>query len=293
MHKPVLALLAALSISAAPLAAGATPIDIAQVDAAATEMLATEAPGLAIAVVRDGRLIYERSYGQAQLGGAPVEADTVFRLASVTKVFTAAAILQLEAQGRLALADPLSEYVPELPQAGHVTLGQLLTHTGGLPEFTEAADYPDHRPRDHSQAEMIAWIAGLEPDFNFEPGTAWAYSNSGYVLLGTVIERVTGLPLGEAYQQLLGAGAAGLTPGLRPGGRAAGGGLPPRSGRLDRRPADQHDHPRRRGRIGRDGDRHRAGAGRPVPNGSRPECARRADGDRPPGRRAADALGHA
>ena len=212
MHKPVLALLAALSISAAPLAAGATPIDIAQVDAAATEMLATEAPGLAIAVVRDGRLIYERSYGQAQLGGAPVEADTVFRLASVTKVFTAAAILQLEAQGRLALADPLSEYVPELPQAGHVTLGQLLTHTGGLPEFTEAADYPDHRPRDHSQAEMIAWIAGLEPDFNFEPGTAWAYSNSGYVLLGTVIERVTGLPLGEAYQQLLGAGAAGLTP---------------------------------------------------------------------------------
>lgn len=209
MAKILPGFLSALVLLAPTPLSFAAPVETPGLEAVVRPTLGAEAPGVAVAIVREGRLLHQMALGDAG-HGRPVRPDTVFRLASVTKVFTAAAILQLEAQGRLSLSDRLSAHVPEIPASERVSLAQLLNHTGGLPEFTEAADYAAHRSRDHSAADMIQWIADLEPDLAFEPGDAWAYSNSGYVLLGIVIERVTGQPLAVAYETLLGAGVSGL-----------------------------------------------------------------------------------
>jgi CubicO group peptidase (beta-lactamase class C family) len=205
----VLALVSGAS-SAHAACAGPDPALVAKVE----PLLAKVRPGVAVEVVRAGKTLLSCADGVADLEhGAPVTADTVFRLASVTKPFTAAAVLELAEQGKLSLADPLSRWVPELPAYGAVTLEQLLTHTAAVPDFTEDASYPEHRARDHSPEAMLTWIGQLARVEKAEPGTAWRYSNSGYVLLGVVIARASGLPLAKAYRTLLldPAGASGVT----------------------------------------------------------------------------------
>jgi CubicO group peptidase (beta-lactamase class C family) len=174
----------------------------ARIDALAAEALATGTPALSVAIrCDDGG--FARAYGVANLEtGARATPRTEFRLASVTKQFTAAAVLKLAEQGSVRLDDPLSKYVPEMPGAERVTLYQLLTHTSGLADFTEDASYESHRPRDHTSAQLIEWLGPLPP--NFAPGTGWRYTNTGYLMLGMIIERVTGLPLQQAYDRLLG-----------------------------------------------------------------------------------------
>ena len=137
-------------------------------------------PGVAVGVVRDGRVTAIRVAGAADVAsGSPITPSTIFRLGSVTKSFTALAILQLHEQGRLSLADPLSKYVPDYPHASRITVEQLLAHTAGVPDFLPMEEV-FKRPLD------------------FDPGTRINYSNSGYLLLGRVVERASGLPW-EAY----------------------------------------------------------------------------------------------
>jgi CubicO group peptidase (beta-lactamase class C family) len=154
--------------------------------------------GLAIGLARRGR-ITAGAYGFANLETAtPAATDSIFRIASITKTFTATAIMLLRDRGKLRLNQPLSDFFPAIASASQITLYQLLSHTsglhdyvrGGLPKAAEAWRTPD---------EFAAGVAGMDPLRDFDPGTRYSYSNSGYILLGGVIEKVSGL----SYQAFL------------------------------------------------------------------------------------------
>lgn len=118
---------------------------------------------------------------------------TVFRIGSVTKEFTAAAVLLLGERGKLSIDDPLRKYFPDFPRGGEVTLRHLLTHTSGIHNYTSLADFgPISSRQDRPAADMVKYIAGSKPLYEFNPGTGWSYSNSGYMLLGAMVEKVSG-----------------------------------------------------------------------------------------------------
>lgn len=127
-------------------------------------------------------------------GGAPATADSPFRIASITKMFVAVVALQLVQEGRLGLDDRLAPYVPGFPGGDRITIRQLLNHTSGVPDYGRTAHFGkrllDDRQRRWSTDEVLALVTGVRPDF--APGTDYLYSNTGYVLLGRVIEAVTG-----------------------------------------------------------------------------------------------------
>lgn len=158
--------------------------------------------GLSLAVARGDRLIVDRGYGIADLEwNAPVDASTIFRIGSMTKPYTAAAILKLAEQSKLGLDDPLSRYVPEFDTGGRtVTIRQLLNHTSGIPEYTtQSGFFAKLAPLNLSDAELLQLVSGKP--FDFEPGTAWRYSNTGYYLLGMIIAKASGQPYAAFMQE--------------------------------------------------------------------------------------------
>jgi len=162
------------------------------VDAA---MRARPSAGVTVAVLRGRDTLVLRGYGMADVENhVPAGAQTAYRIGSVTKQFTASAVLRLVEQGRIGLDDEVTRYLADAPVQGHrVTIRQLLNHTSGMPSYTDAA--ARWRPRwgeDLSPAGVLA-IAAAD-SFNFAPGTAFRYNNSGYVLLGMLLEKVTGQP---------------------------------------------------------------------------------------------------
>ena len=122
-----------------------------------------------------------------------------FRIGSVTKQFTAALILKLVSAGKLSLSDPAQEHLPTLSTHEPFTVLELLNHTAGVRD----GDYDTAGLRQHTQIEVAERIAGQKPFFDFRPGTAWLYSNANYILIGAVVEQVTGMPLAEAAARLL------------------------------------------------------------------------------------------
>ena len=166
-------------------------------------------PGLAVLVRQDGKTVFARGYGVRDLRSrARVDPDTSFRLASVTKQFTAMAVMLLVHDGQLRYEDALTDVFPAFPAYGRaVTIRHLLTHTSGLPDYedlmaeAEKGRAPiwtaEHQIRDD---EVFALLRG-ETKGRFAPGTSWAYSNSGYVVLGLVVARVSGKPFGEFLRQ--------------------------------------------------------------------------------------------
>ena len=153
-------------------------------------------PGASVLVLKDGEPVVRRSFGLADVEqGVAAAPETNYRLASITKQFTAAAILLLAEDGKLALDDRAREWLPSLPESNDaITLRHLLTHTGGL------VDYEEIMPADLEQplrdADVLELQAG-ESRLYFEPGTAWRYSNGGYALLALIVERASGLPFPE------------------------------------------------------------------------------------------------
>lgn len=188
----------------APTPARAKPVDnpyAAKIDALVDAVLADhKAVGLAVAVARGDQLLVAKGYGFADVAHhTPVTADTVFRIGSVTKQFTAVAILQLVERGDLRLTDDIRTYVPEFPaKSKPVTIEHLLTHTSGIPSYTNAANWIELGARHMSHAQMLALFA--DAPLEFDPGTRWEYSNSNYYLLGMVIEKVTGKPYAEVIR---------------------------------------------------------------------------------------------
>ena len=177
---------------------------VTAIEASIRKTMSQGAPGMIVGVAHHGQPLFVQSYGTANLEhDVPVRRATVFKLASVTKQFTAAALLRLVQRGRLSLDDELARLVPELPQASTVTLRQLLVHTSGLPDYAEDPEGQRTKSVARTSQDMVEWIARLEPKFQFEPGTRWAYSNSNYALLGVVIERVSGKSLEVFFREEL------------------------------------------------------------------------------------------
>lgn len=155
-------------------------------------------PGASILIARGDKVIYERQVGLANVEHSiPLGPKSVFSAGSITKQFTAAAILQLEEQGKLNCGDPLAKYLPSLalPEAP-ITLHQLLTHTSGVPDYPRIKEIRQNIRNEPSVTEIINRV--LEEPLDFSPGTDYRYSNTGFLLLGKVIEAASGMPY-EAY----------------------------------------------------------------------------------------------
>lgn len=161
-----------------------------------------DTPGCALAVMDGGRVVYSRGYGMAHLEhGVRITPETVFNVASVSKQFTAASIALLARQGRLSLDDGVRKHVPELPAyAEPITVRHLVHHTSGLRDYTELVELSDDRIENVHTDDDILRILGRQKGLNFKPGERFLYSNSGYVLLGVVVERVTGKSL-RAFEE--------------------------------------------------------------------------------------------
>lgn len=172
-----------------------------QIDQMLTNTFKVTEPGAAVIVMRDGQVILRKGYGLANLElGVPVAPEMVFRLGSITKQFTAVSILMLAEAGKLALSDDVTKYLPDYPTHGQsITLENLLTHTGGVKDLEFLPARLAVARQDLTPTELIALFKD-EP-LDFAPGTQWAYSNSGYILLGAIIEKVSGLSYAEFVQQ--------------------------------------------------------------------------------------------
>lgn len=159
----------------------------------------------AVLVSEDGETLFEGAYGEAdRLSGEPNTIETGFQIASITKTFTAAQIMQLRNDGAFTLDDPVSALLPDFADqldSGEtpVTIGQLLNHTAGIPDFLDLYDMFDVENYPDSLDILLEGIAA-EP-LGFEPGTEFGYSNSGYLYLGRIIEAVTGQPWEEALRE--------------------------------------------------------------------------------------------
>ena len=151
-----------------------------------------------VLVARGGHILFRQSYGMANYElRVSNSSATRYHIASVSKPFTAAAILQLQEQGRLRLSDHVSRYVPDFPNGDRITLDNLLTHTSGIPDINGLQDYDAFARSPHTVEQLVAKFAGLQ--LEFEPSTDQRYSNSNYNLLAFVLEKITG----ESYEDYL------------------------------------------------------------------------------------------
>ena len=155
-------------------------------------------PGLSVGVAIGGRRVFVAGFGMANLEhGVAASSGTVYEVASLTKTFTAALILLLAHEGRLKLDSPVTDYVGQLPDAWKdVTLRHILTHVSGLPSYTSEEKFWEETRRDWSPRDIIALVAAR--DLLYKPGTDHHYDNTGYILLGLVVEEVTGQDFAEA-----------------------------------------------------------------------------------------------
>jgi CubicO group peptidase (beta-lactamase class C family) len=148
------------------------------------------APSVEIAVLRDGQVVYQKGFGVRNVEDAvPPDDHTRYPIGSNTKQFTATSILMLRDQGKIRLDAPLATYLPEIPHAKQVTIRNLLMHTGGYAEFTAREDFDEVGARPATAAQVVA--ASVRQPLAFKPGTERQYSNTGYLLLQMVIERVS------------------------------------------------------------------------------------------------------
>jgi CubicO group peptidase (beta-lactamase class C family) len=173
--------------------------EAAALDKVLTDRLAPGEPGCSAAVMRHGKLLRAASQGLADLGTRqPLDANSIFNIASVSKQFTAFSILLLEDRKALSLDDPLIKYVPELSASARgVTLRHLLHHMGGLRDYTVLLMLRGRRMSDGATQFETLQTLGRQRGVNFPAGARYEYSNSGYVLLGTVVERVSGRRIRE------------------------------------------------------------------------------------------------
>jgi CubicO group peptidase (beta-lactamase class C family) len=143
-----------------------------------------------VLVARKGKIIYEKAFGMADREwNVPNTIDTKFEIGSITKQFTASCVLQLANEGKLSLDDKLSKYFPDFPKSDTVSIHMLLTHTSGIKNYTELPEFGKMASLPIEKDTMVAMIR--KQAYNFSPGTKWNYSNSGYFLLGVIIEKVT------------------------------------------------------------------------------------------------------
>ena len=196
------AALAALTASAAAAAPARADAPAERVDRIMAAHARSDGPGCAVGVSRDGELLLARGYGLANLDHrVPNDPGTVFDVGSVSKQFTAAALLLLAEEGRLSLDDPVRRHIPELPDYGvPLTLRHLIHHTGGVRDYLELMELAGMRAHDAYGLRDLLELITRQRELNFPPGREHLYSNSGYILLAVVAERAAGEPLGALLE---------------------------------------------------------------------------------------------
>ncbi len=198
------AALTALTAQAATAATAPTPAEFATyAETVLADAYPTDAPGVAVLVMRGDEVLYRGARGEADVeGDVPLKPGDMFRIGSVTKQIASAGLLTLVDAGRVSLADPLSKYLPDYPGAANITIEQLLNHTSGIKSYTEIPGVMEGPiQRDLTTAQLVDYFKNETPAF--APGEAWAYNNSGYVLVGAVIEAASGQPWHEYLEQAL------------------------------------------------------------------------------------------
>lgn len=203
-YKIRLTILALLTLFLAPSSFGQSSSDNSgamaltkKVDALFAQWDKPDSPGCALGVIKDGRFIYKRGYGMANLDyNIPISPQSVFYIASVSKQFTAMSALLLARQGKISLDDPIRKFVPELPELYNaVNIRHLIHHTSGLRDYLTLMSLAGNRIEDVSTNEEALELLARQKELNFKPGDQYLYSNSGYVLLGLIVKRVTGTSL--------------------------------------------------------------------------------------------------
>jgi CubicO group peptidase (beta-lactamase class C family) len=180
-----------------------------RIEAIFSGLSSSDAPGFAVLVRKEGHTVFERGYGLRDLRTkAKIDARTNFRLASFTKQFTAMAIMLLVHDGKLRYDETLTELFPDFPEYGKaITVRNLLNHTSGLPDYEDMMDAdektkgPTWTPEKQIQDEEVLELLKREKSGKFAPGTSWSYSNSGFVVLGLVVAKVSGESYGEFLHQ--------------------------------------------------------------------------------------------
>lgn len=194
------ALLACLTLPTPILAREATLPQ--KLDAIAAVAFPNDGPGGTVIVAQEGRILLRKGYGLADLElMVPAKPEMVFRIGSMTKQFTAVAILQLVREGKVKLDDPLSRFVPGYPGAETVTVEQLLTHTSGLGNYNDAPSYGSTVREDRTPMQLVEGIRNERAAF--PPGERAMYSNSGYLFLGVIIEKASGMTYARYMQEKL------------------------------------------------------------------------------------------
>jgi CubicO group peptidase (beta-lactamase class C family) len=151
-----------------------------------------------VLIAENGNIIFEKSYGLAdELSKTKLNDSTIFELASVSKQFTAMGIVQLEKEGKISYDEYIVKYVPELEEYKEITIKNLLNHTGGLPDYMELADTNWDKTNIATNDDMIKMFQQVKPKKLFEPNEKWSYSNTGYLILATIIERASGQEFGN------------------------------------------------------------------------------------------------
>lgn len=163
-----------------------------QLDATVSGFYKADEPGASVIVIKDGKPLLRKAYGMASLAGKRVmQADDVFRLGSITKQFTAVSILLLVEEGKISLSDTVQKILPDYPDSGKkITVEHLLTHTSGIPNYTSKPNFRAGSGKDMTVEQMLDSFKN--DALEFEPGSTWNYSNSGYFLLGAIIEKISG-----------------------------------------------------------------------------------------------------
>jgi CubicO group peptidase (beta-lactamase class C family) len=158
-------------------------------------------PGIAVLIAKDGKILYHKGYGYADMEHKiKVSPQTKFRIGSITKQFIASGIMKLQEEGKLSVNDKLSKYFPDFPRAGEVTIHQLLTHTSGIHSFTNKASFLNDVMKPVTNDSMLNYFRN--DDYDFNPGERYQYNNSGYFMLGMIIEKVSSMNYGEYLKKV-------------------------------------------------------------------------------------------
>lgn len=171
-----------------------------EVDAIFNQAYPVNSPGATVLIAKGDTILYRKAFGMANLElNVPMKPESVFQLASITKQFTSVSILMLQDQGKLSLKDPLSKYIADYPRGNEITLHHLLNHTSGIMSFTNLPEFRTKTRLDMAPEEIISSFKNVPLEFN--PGEKFAYSNSGYFLLGYIIEKLSAMSYEDFIQK--------------------------------------------------------------------------------------------
>lgn len=196
--RSTLAVALPLLVATAAKAQGTLPASVTQrIDSAFAQYDSRTSPGCALNVIRDGTSVFAKGYGMSDFQhDIPIAPSSVFHVASISKHFTSMSIVLLAEEGKLSLDDDIRKYVPEVPDFGdRITIRHLIHHTSGLRDQWQLLSLSGWRPDDPKSESDILWLVSRQRALNFVPGAEHLYSNTGYTLLGTIVQRVSGKSL--------------------------------------------------------------------------------------------------